>query len=374
MLHIAIISPNRNAYSESFIQAHKELLQGRISFIYTDDSDRYALDGVPLPAVQWPSPARRLIHAFQRRILKKSVTVPETTLEQFFSTQKVDVVLAEYGPTGLGVLDACRRFKIPLVVHFHGFDASFILKRNPRFYERLFAAKVPLVAVSKAMMQNLLQAGASAACLHYNVYGPHPSFEGIAQKQTPTIPIFLAIGRFVPKKAPHKTIIAFAEVVKQFPEAKLWMAGDGDLADVCKELVHALGLSASVHFLGIQSRAQIQDLMQQATAFVQHSVTAPSGDTEGTPVAILEAMLAGLPIVSTRHAGIPDVVVHEQTGYLCEEGDTQTMANYMIHLARQPLLAREMGSKGMNHVKSNFSLDRHIRSLQELLEKTAAHQ
>lgn len=372
MLNIAIISPNRNVYSESFIQAHKEFLKGNIFFIYTDESDRYAMDGVPLPAVQWPSPARRLIHAFQRHLLKQTVIVPETTLEQFFITQKIDVVLAEYGPTGLGILDACRRFQVPLVVHFHGFDASFILKRNPRFYERLFAAKVPLVVVSKLMMQNLLQAGAFPQCLHYNVYGPHPTFEGIAQKHTPTIPIFLAIGRFVPKKAPHKTIVAFAETIKHVPNAQLWMVGDGDLLDVCQELTRALGIASSVRFLGVQSRAQIQDLMKQVTAFVQHSVTAPSGDMEGTPVAILEAMLAGLPVISTLHGGIPDVVLHEQTGYLCEEGDVKAMATYMIRLAQQPSLAREMGKKGMERIQNHFTLDRHIRSLQELLEKTAA--
>lgn len=371
MLNIAIISPNQNAYSESFIQAHKDLLKGNIFFIYTDDSDRYAMDGVPLAAVRWPGPARRLIHAFQRHVLKQSVIVPETTLEQFFSTQKIDVVLAEYGPTGLGVLDACRRFQVPLVVHFHGFDASFTLKRNPRFYERLFAARVPLVAVSKAMMQNLLLAGASPECLHYNVYGPHPSFEGIALKQYPTVPVFLAIGRFVPKKAPHKTIVAFAEVVKHVPDAQLWMVGDGDLLDICRDLTQALGIAASVRFLGVQSRTQIQDLMKQVTAFVQHSVTAPSGDMEGTPVAILEAMLAGLPIISTLHAGIPDIVLHEQTGYLCEEGDVKAMTTYMIHLAQQPSLAREMGTKGMERIQNNFSLDKHIRTLQELLEKTA---
>ncbi|MDW8347984.1 MAG: glycosyltransferase [Bacteroidia bacterium] len=372
MLNIAIISPNRNAYSESFIQAHKELLKGRIYYIYTDiDSNNYALDGETLPSPQ-PIPLwLRLVHAFRRRVLRQQIITPQDSLEEFFRIQKIDVVLAEYGTTGMGILIACKRFSVPLVVHFHGFDASFVLKNNPKFYTQLFEAGVPLVVVSRKMQEMLLAAGASLDKIYYNPYGPHPSFEAIGLKKRSTAPIFLAVGRFVPKKAPYKTLIAFSKVVKLFPEAQLVMVGEGDLLDACKDIATALSISQNVTFAGICDRAKIQEFMRKATAFLQHSVTTSSGDMEGLPVAILEAMLAGLPVISTYHAGIPDAVVHGETGFLCQEGDIDAMANYMTEFCKNADLAYHMGLKGMQRIQANFTLEKHINQLQRLLEQTA---
>jgi glycosyltransferase involved in cell wall biosynthesis len=375
MLNIAIISPNQNAYSESFIQAHKELLKGNIFYIYTDIvSDNYSLDGVPLPSPVTPPLTLRLWHAFQRRMLGKQVLTPQDALENFFKNQKPDVVLAEYGTNGMGILTACQRFNVPLVVHFHGFDASSVLKKNPKFYDRLFKTDVPLVVVSKKMQEMLLAAGAKPEKVYYNPYGPNPAFEGIALSKSFTTPIFLAVGRFVPKKAPYKTLIAFWKVLQHTPEAQLIMVGDGPLLDACKDLAAILSISHKVTFAGICDRQKIQELMQQATVFVQHSITAPDGDMEGLPVAILEAMLAGLPVVSTYHAGIPDAVIHAQTGFLCQEGDIDAMADYMMKVCKQPELARQMGIEGMKRIKAHFSLERHINQLQQLLEETAARK
>ena len=112
--------------------------------------------------------------------------------------------------------------------------------------------------------------------------------------------------------------------------------------------------------------------MHHARAFVQHSVTAADGDSEGTPVAILEAGAAGLPVVSTRHAGIPEVVVEGKTGLLVDEGRTDEMAQHMLTLANDPGLADELGRNAALHVRRHYTMTRSINRLAHVLEAAAS--
>jgi glycosyltransferase involved in cell wall biosynthesis len=108
--------------------------------------------------------------------------------------------------------------------------------------------------------------------------------------------------------------------------------------------------------------------MQHARCVVQHSVVAPSGDSEGTPLTILEAGATGLPVVSTRHAGIPDVVIEGATGFLVDEHDEESMAQHMIRLAQDPDLAGVMGRAARAHIQKNFSKARRLASLWAIIE------
>jgi len=201
-----------------------------------------------------------------------------------------------------------------------------------------------------------------------NACGPNSTFFNI--KPSFNKKYFTAIGRFVDKKAPHLTITAFSKVAKQYADAKLFMVGSGKLLSTCEDLVRNLGIEKQVSFLGKQSREQIATLLTNTLAFVQHSVTAESGDTEGTPVAVMEASAAGLPVIATRHAGIPDVIEHDVTGFLVEEFDVATMARYMLDLCDNSEKARTLGKKGSEHIKQNFTIEKHLNCLTELIAKT----
>jgi glycosyltransferase involved in cell wall biosynthesis len=102
-----------------------------------------------------------------------------------------------------------------------------------------------------------------------------------------------------------------------------------------------------------------------------HSVEAADGDSEGTPVALLEASASGLPVVATRHAGITDVVIDGETGSLVDEGDVDMMAAHMIELARNPGLAARMGVRGRLHVAARYSIDKNVGALWEVLDAAA---
>src|SRR5690606_7951411 len=99
---------------------------------------------------------------------------------------------------------------------------------------------------------------------------------------------FVAIGRFTDKKAPYYTLMAFKEAIKNHPDATLIMAGDGQLLNMCKNLVRFFKIENQVAFPGVISPEKFRELLSESLAFVQHSITAENGDMEGTPLAVLE--------------------------------------------------------------------------------------
>ena len=106
--------------------------------------------------------------------------------------------------------------------------------------------------------------------------------------------------------------------------------------------------------------------MKGCRAFVQHSLTARNGDSEGTPVSVLEACASGLPVIASNHAGISDAVVHRETGYLFEEGDVHAMANYMAKLAGDSGKAAKMGLAGRRRIEEHYSMGKSIGRLAAL--------
>lgn len=357
---LAIFSPNQNAYSETFIQAHRKL-PFDIRF-YFGGSVPGLLEGKSMIALPWKL---RIEKKFQ-----KGFSSAEKKLLYSLKNDKVQVVLAEYGTTAAECLPVVQRLKLPLIVHFHGFDASVtnLKKDYKEKYKRVFDYASSVVVVSQRMKSDLEEMGCPKSKLVLNTYGPNPEFFELNPEYLR--PQFIAIGRFVEKKAPHLTILAFQKVVSKFPDARLKMIGDGPLWQVCKDLVNHFDLSNNVELAGVQSPAQIQKEMEQSLAFVQHSVTASNGDSEGTPVAVLEAQASALSVISTLHAGIPDVVIDGETGLLCQELDVDSMAENMMKVWNDKLLACRLGKAGRERVKEYFTMERHLGVLMDLVNRS----
>jgi len=374
-MNIAIISPHENAYSESFIQAHRKYLKGKIFFVYGGEQKFY--NGQPLnaPHTAGRSFVRRVINVLKRNLLgMASPFIPHNALEQFFIDYAIDVVIAEYGNTGVQVLKSCIHSHIPLIVNFFGYEAAEhrILQLYKQGYHRLIDHAYAITSVSESIKKTLhKEIGLPTEKIQVNYPGATLREQEL-KKNISKKPVFIAIGRFVEKKAPHKTIFAFQKVQQQIPEAKLQFIGDGILLDACKDIVAAMQLEEHVAFLGAVAHEELEQYMAEAIACVQHSIRPVSGDMEGTPVVVLEAMAAGLPIVSTRHAGIKEVVVEGECGLLCDPGDINQMAQQMIALVKHPERAQQMGKAGRERVKQQYTMERHIAFLQDIVER--AHQ
>jgi colanic acid/amylovoran biosynthesis glycosyltransferase len=362
---LCIVCPNPPAPSETFIQAHIDGLSTRLVVVH---NGRPTVNGKPvlsLPEFALYRLARRWTGGGDNREVTAAYV-------KALRVHKIQVVLAEYGDTACSVLNACLRLRLPLVAHFHGYDASDrrTLKIHAEDYLSLFQRAAAIVAVSRSMQDRLVEMGAAAGKVHYNPCGVDcRQFSGARPSQSQ--PTFLAVGRFAEKKAPHLTLLAFAGVHRQRPESRLHMVGDGPLLGPCIALARSLGIADAVTFLGSQAPEVVKREMRSARAFVQHSVEAVSGDSEGTPVAVLEAGASGLPVISTRHGGIPDVVIHGETGFLVDECDVRGMTQHMIAVLTDPLMADRLGQSGRRRVESCFSAERSLSTLRAIIESVA---
>ena len=326
-LKICIASPLNGEYSETFIQNHIDRLPFDVTTL-TGMQLCESSDG----SLIMESRAQRILHPLLAKLghYDRGSFVSDRQAS-FLKNHGVKAVLAEYGFTGAKLLEACKKADVPLIVHFHGYDAHNRVEIEPysELYRLMFKQAAALIGVSRAMVATLEELGAPADKIHYVPYFvDSESFAHTSPAGNP--PVFLSVGRFVEKKAPHLTLLAFASVLNKVPEARLEMAGDGPLLGSCKWLAKSLKIDRAVTFHGPKDHHWVMQAMGRVRCFVQHSVEAVNGDSEGTPNAILEAQSSGLPVVATRHTGIADVVEAEVTGYLCEEGDYETMANDML--------------------------------------------
>lgn len=366
-MNIAIFSPNQNPYSETFIQAHKlNIKADKLYYIYGSSIESMVVENEGL-----------LIGSHKRLLIKGFSKAININLKPNFSSQaakrlnslKIDVALVEYGNHAMKLIETFKKAKIPFVVHFHGYDASVttIIKQNHN-YKELFESASFIIGVSKLMCKWLQDLGCPSSKIVYNVCGANPVFQNL--KPNFNQKTVIAIGRFVDKKAPYYTILAFSKVIKAVPDAKLIMAGDGPLLSTCKNLVKYYNLDSHIDICGVLIPEAIKDLMQTSRCFVQHSITAENGNQEGTPVAVMEAALAGLPVISTKHAGIPDVIEHEKTGLLSDEHDVDAMANNIIRVLKDKKFAQELGNEAKRVHKEKYPLSKHIKSIEELLLKS----
>lgn len=358
---IAMVSPSYNVYSETFIQEQKDGLQGEVFYYYGGNLPTHLEHYGKLM-----SSSIHLGNKMRRKLGLSSFNAEETAFIHSLKQHKIQVVLAQYGTTAHRIVKLCKHLNIPLITHFHGYDASIkAVIENCNNYRDVFAHSTNVIAVSIAMKEKLIRLGCPKEKLIYNPYGPHTSF--IEVQPDFSAATFIALGRFVEKKAPYYTILAFNQVLVQYPNAKLIIGGKGELYEVCYNLIRHLKIENSVSLPGILSKEQFLDYLKTSLAFVQHSVMALSGDQEGTPVAVLEASAAGLPVIATLHAGIPDVIVDGETGFLVAEHDVAAMAEKMLLLLENKELAMQLGKKGKERIKNNFTMERHLRVIDELI-------
>lgn len=364
---VCVVSPRRGAYSETFVRAHIERLPTRVEVLYGGGYPFRMANGAPLLPPP-PLPLRLTRGALRYTAGWPWYCYEQRALARFLRSRQVGVVLAEFGPTGVNLMDVCQQVGVPLVVYFHGFDAykRETLEEVAGRYARMFRIAAGVIAVSREMVDQLQRLGAPLAKVHYNPCGADTDlFQQTDPGAAP--PHFVAIGRFVDMKAPQLTLLAFRQVLEHVPDAELTMVGDGPLWECCLRLAKALGIAHSVHLPGVLPHSEVAETLSGARAFVQHSVRTFQDEVEGTPVAVLEAGAMGIPVVATRHAGIRDVVIDGETGALVDEGDVAGMAAAMVRLATDPDLARRWGCAGRQRIVSEFSMERSIGHLWEIL-------
>lgn len=367
---IAIVNFNKNKYTETFIWEMVPRLRFRVLFLYGDALPRYDHEGKHFlsnsPSLQFL--ARFIENVFDlgdHYFLRRSIMA-------YLQTRQVRLILAQFGPTGVEMMPMATDMGIPLVVQFHGYD---IFNRQTveallPDYRLLFQKADKILCVSEIMRQRLQDHGAPPEKLvHLPAFVRIDLFPYSDHSALP--PTFLAVGRFAETKSPHLTILAFQKVMEQLPEARLTFigkGGGGELFESCVILARALRLEGHIVFKGVQNHLSVAQEMAQHRVFVQHSLTTPvEGDMEGKPVAIMEAMAAGMPVVATAHSGILELIEHETTGLLVPEYDVEAMAAAMLRVAQDHELAARLGRSAAERIRRDPLLTGHVEILENLL-------
>lgn len=371
---VCVATPDIEAVSETFIRNHITRLPMAVCVVHgrpiaRDEQNR----SLRAPTGLMVRAARKI-----RRVVRGEAYDGRADLDralaQHLRRRGVRVVLAEYGVTAVELLRPCRLAGVPLVAHFHGFDAyqeTILTEGGGRQYRELFEYARAVVAVSMHMRDHLIRLGAPPERVHVIPCGVDIRLFGLADPRSAP-PIFLAVGRFVEKKAPHLLIMAMKHVLAACPEARLTMVGGGPLLPVCRHLAAALHVAHAIDFRGPQDQDVVARHMQRARVFVQHSITASDGDSEGTPISVREAQVSGLPVVATRHTGIVDCLLEGESGFLVEEQDVESMAERMIRLAKDPGLAARLGGIGRRIALERYPLERSLDQLGQVLRAAAS--
>jgi colanic acid/amylovoran biosynthesis glycosyltransferase len=374
-VNIAVVNINKGKYTETFVRGLVSRLQYNISYLHGDDLPRFDNDDRHFLS-SWPS-LQALVQFLETVLRLEKNTFLKSSIRSYLQGKNTRLLLAEFGPVGNQMLPITRDLGIPLIIYFHGYDVfnRQALQQYSARYPDLFREAACIIGVSETMLSRLEELGAPREkLLHLPAFVNLELFPYSDHGATP--PRFLAVGRFAETKSPHLTLLAFHEVSKVFPEARLTMigkGGGGELFEACLILARALGLENRVEFKGVVNHEGVAAEMRLARVFVQHSVTTPEhGDMEGKPVAIMEAMASGLPVVATRHSGISELIEDGVTGLLVEEYDVAAMAAAMIRLAQDDNLVRQIGERASAFIHNHPLISRHVEIMEGIIDRTIA--
>ena len=287
----------------------------------------------------------------------------------FLAEQNVEVGLSEFGTQTVAVAPVFAEAGIPLFGYFRGFDASKTIQtpRKADAYARMMPNLAGIISVSQFLLDNL----ASKGIRHPNA---HVIPSGVdVRRFRPGDKIknrFLSVGRFVEKKLPLLTLRSFCDAAKAHPDATLEMIGGGPLLEPARTLAAEMGMAERVIFHDAQPHDVVRDRLAQAQFFLQHSVTAPDGNTEGLPTAIQEAMASGAVVLSTRHAGIPEAVEHGVTGMLTDEHDETGFTAAITRLLAGTMDVPAMAARARSLAERSFDNQRLVAKLEDTIRDT----
>jgi glycosyltransferase involved in cell wall biosynthesis len=283
-----------------------------------------------------------------------------------------DVFWVEFGTTAVVARHLLEVSRKPFFIAVHGYDIATEFKDLDYRKELVslmnsdFCAGV--VCASHFTKRLCVLAGVAPEKTHVirlGLDGEKIKPSGVVKTEAPS---FVHFGRLVEKKNPLATLEAFRLVQNQLPEAQMTFIGDGPLRKYLQERIRKYGLGRNVKLIGALGRDEALAIVESHWVFVQHSVTAKSGDQEGFALSPAEAALLELPVVSTLHNGIPEHVRQGETGFLVAEFNYEEMSTRMLELAESEQLRKKFGSAGRVNVIFMCDPGRRVKDLQQLLE------
>jgi glycosyltransferase involved in cell wall biosynthesis len=282
----------------------------------------------------------------------------------------VRIIHAQFGRGGALALPLADALNVPLVVTFHGGDATkdkHFHRSWPigtvfqRRWPRLQQQTRKFLCVSDFVRRRLQERGVRDDILAVHHLGvvmpPMPTQSSVPSNR------LLAVGRFVAKKGFDDAIVAVRIARASGIDVELDLIGEGAL----RPRLVALASGLPVHFHGWCDPEKVAQAMADALALLVPSKVACSGDSEGLPTVVIEAQARGLPVIGTRHAGIPEAIQDRINGRLVPESDPPALADAIIQLAKDPALRAGLRETALRSVRADFDAVRQSQRLEHQL-------
>jgi colanic acid/amylovoran biosynthesis glycosyltransferase len=274
------------------------------------------------------------------------------------------LVHAHFASGGRTAVALANKLGVPLIVTLHGSDVT-VRNKGENYYSRLAEKATCFICVSKFIRERALEIGFPAKKLivhHIGIdrerFSPSPALSD-AKK-------VLFIGRLVEKKGCEYLLRAMQLVQREHSDCELSIIGDGPLRTALVSLAKELQIRC--RFLGVQPADVVRDALRNARVLCAPSVTAANGDTEGLPTVIAEAQAAGLPVVGTIHAGIPEIVISEKTGFLVAERDYESLAGALARILSDDQLCERFRHAAVQNIAEHFDLRIQTAVLEQIYE------
>jgi colanic acid/amylovoran biosynthesis glycosyltransferase len=313
-------------------------------------------------------------YKYLRRISKTDVK----KILDFIKNNEINILHFHYG-TDAGIYNELMKHSgLPSVVSFYGYDSSSF----PRMYlglgkiylqRRVFKFASKILAMSKDMKKDLLKIGCdeNKIIIHYQGCNTDKYLftDRIYQNKEKIVLFFLA--RFDAQKGHLFLLESIKRLInKGITNFEVWLVGAGILDNKLTEFIKKNKLEEYVKKMKpVKANSdELLNLFKEADIFVHPSVTAKNGDKEGIPGAIVEAMLTGLPVISTFHSGIPFVIKDGITGALVNEWDYDSLANKINLLINDVELREKLGRNAQNYAKDNLNLSIKEKELEEIYD------
>jgi colanic acid/amylovoran biosynthesis glycosyltransferase len=248
-----------------------------------------------------------------------------------------DIVHCHFGPIGkiglylrgIGALDG------KLIITFHGYDlTSYVKNHGDMVYKELFAKADLMMPISIRWKDELIRLGCEEKKIVVHRMGiDTKKFNFMDRKISRNGKInVLSIGRLVEKKGFKYGIEAVAMVSKKYRNVNYTIIGGGELKDDLERLIKGLDLQDKIKIIGRRNQQEVKEILDGADIFLAPSVTSQNGDQEGIPVVLMEALSSGIPVVSTYHSGIPELIEDGRSGLLAAERDVDALSEKIFFL------------------------------------------
>ena len=275
-----------------------------------------------------------------------------------------------FGHIAVHLLPLIRAWKHPSIVSFHGADVMVDMNK-PAYREatlQMLDAVTLVLVRSESLRRALVDLGCDPKKIEIQGTGipleEFPFRERAVPKNGEWE--FVQAGRLIEKKGLPVTIRAFSTFLKQQPNARLTITGEGPLLPELQKFARELRVTDRVSFTGFISQEQLREIFYRSHIFLHPSQTGRDGNQEGIPNSMLEAMATGLPVFATEHGGIPEAIEKGVSGVLVPERDDEALSRALLNAAQDPGFLSQIARSGAEAVRKKFDLSQQAQRLEEI--------